>query len=207
MLTIHLGFTMQSNACNYIGEQIQQLFASPQCTGYNNEYKLTKDMCWPSKKVIAKTTRTVAKQYKANSVFIATDNDAYTSVIEKQLKTLKRTVSDYRKLNTIHLFATLFLLISIHVFLQVTIHQRRNSHEGDGPIIDLAILTKANVFIGNCASSFSAFVKRTRDVEGKASAFWNFDPKSSPKTKSTRDELWNVQQTAPLPILGWRCNW
>ena len=33
------------------------------------------------------------KQYKANSVFIATDDDPYISVIEEQLKTLKRTVS------------------------------------------------------------------------------------------------------------------
>jgi hypothetical protein len=37
-------------------------------------------------------------------------------------------------------------------------------------------------------SSFSAFVKRTRDVEGKASGFWSFDPKTSPKAKR-KDEL------------------
>ncbi len=35
----------------------------------------------------------MVKQYKANSVFIATDADSYISVIEEQLKTLKRTVS------------------------------------------------------------------------------------------------------------------
>ena len=76
-----------------MGEGLQQLFASPQCTGYNNEYKLTEDLCWPTKKSIAKKTRDMVKQYKANSVFIATDNDPYTSVIENELKTLKKTVS------------------------------------------------------------------------------------------------------------------
>ncbi|CAB4044057.1 GDP-fucose O-fucosyltransferase 1-like, partial [Paramuricea clavata] len=79
------------NACNHIGEDSQRLFSSPQCTGYDNEYKLTTDMCWPLKKAIAKKTRNMVKQYKANSVFIATDNDPYTPVIEKELKTLKRT--------------------------------------------------------------------------------------------------------------------
>ena len=74
-------------------EGSRELFSSPQCTGYNFEYKLTEDLCWPTKKAIAKKTRDMVKQYKANSVFIATDNDPYTSVIEQELKTLKKPVS------------------------------------------------------------------------------------------------------------------
>jgi len=42
----------------------------------------------------------------------------------------------------------------------------------DFPQLDLAVMAKAQHFVGNCISSFSAFVKRERDFLQKSSDFF-----------------------------------
>lgn len=64
--------------------------------------------------------------------------------------------------------------------MKVSVHK----YSSNDVHVDLAILGMSHHFIGNCISSFSAFVKRERDENGFKSSFWAF-----PTEKSIRDEL------------------
>ena len=98
-------------------------------------------MCLPSEEIIIRQLRRTISQYKAKSIFVASDSN---HMIEKLNRVFKK--------------------------ISVTAHKLPE----DNPHLDLAILGRANHFIGNCVSSFSAFVKRERDVNGFPSSFWAF---------------------------------
>lgn len=133
-------------ACEHVKDPRQtSFFASPQCIREGSK-KLTHEMCFPPKKEILKKVKKVVKKIKAKRVFVATDHDPMLKDLSQALKSLK-----------------------------VSVHKRNPSDEISDPIVDLAILTMSDHFIGNCVSSFTAFVTRYRAIENKPTSFWAFD--------------------------------
>ena len=70
----------------------------------------------------------------------------------------------------------------VHLSLQIQVYHLNS----DTPELDLILLGKADYFIGNCISSFSAFVKRERDVNGKPSEFFALDQLKSDTVQTNK---------------------
>ena len=75
-------------ACQHVGDGASYSFmSSPQCTGYGPGKKLfTQEMCLPTKETILAQTLQLLQEYNAQSLYIATDNEAYEKDFENSFK-------------------------------------------------------------------------------------------------------------------------
>lgn len=134
------------------------LFSAPQCLGYLNEY--------------GKATEELC--YPAQETVV------------KQLKRLIRKRGE--DISTIFVASDNNHLISELSNALSSFNLKIVKCDKDNPHVDLAILGKADYFVGNCISSFSAFVKRERDSNSLPSEFWAF-PVYQKSNQLTKDEL------------------
>lgn len=135
-------------ACDHI-KDVKQLFASAQCLGYHNERgSLTMDICMTPPEIIVRKIKRVIKRVK-----------------------------EAQKTNEIK---SLFVASDNNHMIEYLNEQLRRMKivafklPENNPHVDLAILGRANHFIGNCVSSFSAFIKRERDTKGFPSEFFAY---------------------------------
>lgn len=142
-------------ACEHV-KDVKQLFASPQCLGYHNEKgTLTMDICLPSQEIIVRKLKRLIKKV----------NEAHKT---NQIKSIFVASDNNHMLD----------YLNEHLRrMKITAHKLPENN----PHVDLAILGRANYFVGNCVSSFSAFVKRERDARGFPSEFFAHPVEKSQK--------------------------
>jgi len=119
--------------------------ASPQCLDGTSKM-VTQNLCLPNKNTILK--------------------DLEYALIQKLNKTVRNIYVATDKHPMIN---------EIKEHFKTEIPDLNIVHYDPYPIIDLAILSKSDFFIGNCISSFTSFVKRERDYnQNLPSMFWAF---------------------------------
>lgn len=142
-------------ACDHV-KDAKNLFASPQCLGYHNEKgDLTMEICMPSQELIIRKIKRIVKRVKETQK----KNEIKSIFVASDNNHNIDYLNEFLRRMNIKAFKLPF----------------------NNPHVDLAILGRANYFIGNCVSSFSAFVKRERDAKGFSSEFWGY-----PVEKSSR---------------------
>ncbi|KAJ8681332.1 hypothetical protein QAD02_017119 [Eretmocerus hayati] len=128
------------------------LFAAPQCLGYRNE------------------------RGKATQEMCLPSLDVLTRHLKRVIRNGKNIKSVFVASDNNYMIPELSKALErmeIKVF---------KLEENISPHLDLAILGRAHYFIGNCISSFSAFVAREREVKGYPTFFWGFPPERSSQT-------------------------
>lgn len=73
-----------------------------------------------------------------------------------------------------HMFSTLYISMSCLIDPLMSFQVKVHHLDPWLPQIDLAILGKSDLFIGNCISSFTSFVSRQRLVQDKPTQFWGY---------------------------------
>jgi peptide-O-fucosyltransferase len=135
-------------ACEHI-KDVKNLFASAQCLGYHNEKgALTMDICMPMQEIILRKIKRVIKRVKESQK----NNEIKSIFVASDNNHLIEYLNEQLKRMKVQAFRL----------------------PENNPHVDLAILGRSNYFIGNCVSSFSAFVKRERDSRGFPSEFFGF---------------------------------
>ncbi|XP_050433749.1 GDP-fucose protein O-fucosyltransferase 1 [Adelges cooleyi] len=134
------------------------LFSAPQCLGYRNEYGKA------TEQLCFPTFETIVRQLKR--------------LIRKHLEDISAV---YVSSDNNHLIPELSQALS-------SFNIKIIKYNKESPHVDLAVLGRADYFIGNCVSSFSAFVKRERDTKDLPSEFWAF-PTYQKSNHIIRDEL------------------
>ena len=139
-------------ACDHV-KDAKNLFASPQCLGYHNEKgALTMDICMPSQEAVIRKIKRIVKKVKETQK----KNEIKSVFVASDNNHMIEHLNEFLRRMNIKAFKL----------------------PENNPHVDLAILGRANYFIGNCVSSFSAFVKRERDVRGFPSEFWGYPEKA-----------------------------
>lgn len=150
-------------ACEHVSSS-NQLFSSPQCLGYRNENgKLTMDMCYPTRDIIVRQLKRHIKSFKEKNP-------------KNEIKSIFVASDSNHFLNDVNTALARMNIIALKL-------------DQSNPHVDLAILALSNYFIGNCVSSFTAFVKRERDARNFPSSFWGFPAEKSSKLNKNHDEL------------------
>ena len=139
---------------------------SLQCLEDTPDITITNELCFPSISQVVDDILIVSKHTNIYTIYIASDSQPNISELQQKLGS---------KVSPILLESC-----DNHVITQIKLYFL----SPERPQVDLAILGKSDYFIGNCVSSFSAFVKRERDVFGKPSTFWGYK-----KLNTLKEEL------------------
>ena len=84
--------------------------------------------------------------------------------------------------NNYVLYISGLLIYLLHPCTQIPVYYLNSNR----PELDLLLLGKADFFVGNCVSAFSAFVKSERDVSGKLSEFFALEELKSDVIRMNR---------------------